>query len=172
VYIDAYPGLPPRAEPNHVVLHLSDGTTIWAKPDYGSADCTDYISCRSATLVLNPAWDECAPRGAFYEIAALDGAPVLDSNFWEIIEPAKKTSVYVGFACGQGFAGPDFTAVSNQTAEKACLSRASTSTSTGARVAAALALGATYFSYRAAYDRAVQCVSNELSSTTWGAKCY
>jgi hypothetical protein len=171
-YIDAYPSLPPRAEPDHIVLHLNDGTTIWAKPNYGGEDCRDYMNCRRATLVLNPAWNRCAPRGTFYEVATVDGSLLLESSFWEITEPTKKASAYVGFACGQGFAGPDLTGVSNQTMKSGCSSQAPTSSSTGMTIAAAMALCVTYFSYQAAYDRTVHCVTNELNGTTWSTKCY
>ncbi len=170
-YIDAYPGLPPKAKPDHVVLHLSDGTTIWAKPHYGSEDCTSYLNCRRATLILNPAWNQCSPRGTLYEVATEDGRLVFESSSWEITEHTTNASVHVGFACGHGFAGPDFTAISNQT-EGGCLSRTSASAPTGTTVAAALALGAAYFSYRAAYGRTVDCVTDELSGTTWSTKCY
>lgn len=172
LYIDAYPSLPPKAQPHHVILHLSDGTTIWGKPDYGSNDCSDYMNCRRATLVLNPAWNQCTPQGVFYEVATVDGRLVLASNFWEITEPTTKTSAYVGFACGRGFAGPSLAAVSNQAVERGCLSQAPAPNSTGTKVAAAIALGAAYFSYRAAYNRTIQCVSDELSGTTWSTKCY
>jgi hypothetical protein len=172
LYIDAYPSLPPKAEPEHIVMHLSDGTTIWGKPLYGRKDCTNYMNCRRATLVLNPAWNQCTPQGIFYEVATVDGRLVLNSNFWEITEPTTKTSVYVGFACGQGFASSSLAAVSTQTVESGCLSQASASNSTGTTVAAAMALGAAYFSYRAAYDRTIQCVTDELSGTTWSTKCY
>jgi len=171
VYIDAYPSLPPRAEPNHIVLHLSDGSTIWEKPHYGTQDCTDYLNCRYATLVRNPAWHQCSPQGIFYEVAAVDGRPVLDAGSWQITEPTTKASAYVGFACGQGFAGPSLTALSNRTAETGC-SLQLASAPTGAPVAAAMALGAAYFSYRAAYNRPVYCVTNELSDTSRAAKCY
>jgi hypothetical protein len=172
VYIDAYPSLPPKAEPDHIVLHLSNGTTIWGKPHYGSNDCTDYMNCRRATLVLNPAWNQCTPQGIFYDVATVDGRLVLESSVWEITEPTTKASAYVGFACGQGFADPSLTAVSNQTVETGCSSLPSASTPTGMTVAAAMALGAAYFSYRAAYDRTIHCVTNELSDTTWSTKCY
>jgi hypothetical protein len=172
VYIDAYPSLPPKADPDHIVLHLSDGTTIWEKPNYGSEDCTDYMNCRRATLVLNPAWHQCSPQGIFYEVAAVDGRLLLESSFWEITDPATKASAYVAFACGQGFAGPNLTAISNQTAESGCLSQESASTPTGMTAAAAMALGAAYFSYRGAYDRTVYCVTNELSDTTSSTRCY
>jgi len=171
-YIDAYPGLPPKAQPHHIVLHLSDGTTIWGKPDYGSKDCTDYMNCRRATLVLNPAWNRCTPQGIFYEVATVDGRLVLESNLWQITEPTTKTSAYVGFACGQGFADSSLAAVSTQTVESGCLSQASPSNSTGTTVAAAMALGAAYFSYRAAYDRTIQCMTDESSGTTWSTRCY
>ena len=170
--IDAYPSLPPKAQPDHIVLHLRNGTTIWEKPHYGSKDCTDYMSCRRATLVLNPVWDQCIPRGIFYEVATVDGRLVLNSNFWQITEPATKTSAYVGIACGQGFAGPNLAAVSIQTLQSDCISQASASNSPGTTVAAAMALGATYFNYRAAYDHTVQCVSDESNSTTWSTRCY
>src|SRR5690242_6335143 len=103
VYIDAYPGLPPAVEPDHVVLHLSDGTTIWAKPHYGSDDCTTYLNCRRATLALNPIWNQCSPKGIFYEAATEDGRLVFESNAWEITDRATKASVHVGFACGHGY---------------------------------------------------------------------
>ena len=172
VSIDAYPSLPPKAEPNHIVLHLSDGTTIWEKPHYGSQDCSDYLNCRYATLVRNPAWNHCSPQGIFYEVAAVDGRPVLGASSWQITEPATKVSAYVTFACGQGFAGPNLTVVSNQTAESGCLAQASASAPTGMAVAAAMALGGAYFSYRAAYQRTVHCVTDEFSDTTPGARCY
>jgi hypothetical protein len=171
VYIDAFPSLPPKAEPDYIVVHLSNGTTLWEKPHYGSGDCTDYMNCRRATLVLNPAWNQCTPRGISYEVATVDGLPVLGSSFWEITEPTTKVSAYVGFACGQGFAGSNLAAVSNQTAENGCLSPASASTP-GMTVATAMALGAAYFSYRAAYDRSVHCVTAELSGTIWSTQCY
>ena len=172
VYIDAYPNLPPKAQPDHILLHFSNGTTIWEKPHYGSKDCTDYMNCRRATLVLNPAWNQCTPQGIFYEVATVDGRLVLNSNFWQITEPATKTSAYVGIACGQGFASPSLAAVSTQTLQNDCISQAPASNSTGTTVAAAMALGATYFNYRAAYDHTVECVSNELSRTTWSTRCY
>jgi hypothetical protein len=171
-YIDAYPGLPPKAEPDHVVLYLSDGTTIWAKPHYGSDDCPNYINCSRATLVLNPTWNQCSPQGIFYDAATEDGQLIFDSSAWEITDRRTNASVHVGFACGRGFASPDFTAISNRTAESRCLSPTSASTPTGANVAAALALGSAYFNYRASYGRAVHCVANELSATTWSTKCY
>jgi hypothetical protein len=171
VYIDAYPSLPPRAEPDHVVLHLSDGTTLWEKPHYDSEDCTDYMNCRRATLVLNPAWNQCTPQGIFYEVATVDGRPILGSSLWQITEPTAKTSAYVGFDCAQGFAASNLTAVSNQTAESGCPFQSS-STPTGTTVAAAMALGAAYFSYRAAYDRTVQCVTDELSAAASSTRCY
>ena len=135
-------------------------------------DCTDYMNCRRATLVLNPAWNQCTPQGIFYEVATVDGRLVLNSNFWQITEPATKTSAYVGIACGQGFASPSLAAVSTQTLQNDCISQAPASNSTGTTVAAAMALGATYFNYRAAYDHTVECVSNELSRTTWSTRCY
>jgi hypothetical protein len=172
VYIDAYPHLPPKAQPDHIVLHLSNGTTIWEKPNYGSKECTDYMNCRRATLVLNPAWNQCTPQGVFYEVASVDGRLVLNSNFWQITEPATKTSAYVGIACGQGFASSSLAAVSTQTLQNDCISQIPASNSTGTTVAAAMALGATYFNYRAAYDHTVECVSDELSGTTWSTRCY
>lgn len=172
VYIDAYPSLPPKAEPDHIVLHLSDGTTIWGKPHYGSEDCTDYINCRRVTMVLNPAWEHCTPRGILYEVATVDARPFLESSFWQINEPTTKTSAYVDFVCGQGFAGPSLTAVSDQTMESGCLSQPPASTPPGMNLAAAMALGATYFNYRAAYNRTVYCVTNGLSGDTWSTKCY
>jgi hypothetical protein len=171
VYIDAFPGLPPKAEPSHVVLHLSDGTTIWEKPHYGSEDCTDYLNCRRATLIPNPAWNHCSPEGISYEVVAVDGKPVLDASAWEITEPTSKISAYVGFACGQGFSGPSLSGVSNQTAGADCLSRASAAPP-GVTVAAALTLGAAYFNYRAAYNRPVHCVADQLSATASSTKCY
>jgi len=171
VYIDAYPSLPPTADPDHLILHLTDGTTLWGKPRYGSADCIDYMNCRRATLVLNPTWKQCRPQGTSYEVATADGRLVLESDLWEITDLTTKTSAYVGFACGQWFAGSNLTVVSNQTAEK-CSSQASTSIPTGTSAAAAIALGAAYFSYHAAYDRPVLCVSDESSSATVNAKCY
>ena len=81
VSVDAYPGLPPRAEPKQVVLRFSDGTTIWAKPRYESADCTNYITCRRATLILNPAWKRCSPEGISYEVATEDSKVVFESSF-------------------------------------------------------------------------------------------
>jgi len=171
-YIDAYPGLPPAVEPDHVVLHLSDGTTIWAKPHYGSDDCTNYLNCRRATMILNPIWKQCSPEGIFYEAATEDGRLVFESSAWEITDRATKASVHVGFACGHGFAGQDFTAVSNRTVEGGCVSPTSAATPTGATMAAALALGAAYFNYRASYDRAVHCVADELNATTWSTECY
>jgi hypothetical protein len=172
VYIDAYPSLPPKAEPNHIILHLSDGTTIWAKPDYRSNDCSNFINCRRATVVLNPAWNQCSPQGIFYEVATEDGKLIFESSAWEITEPATNASVHVGFACGRGFAASDLTAVSNQTVEQGCLSQSAAANSTGRTMAAALALGAAYFNYRAVYDRAVQCVTDELSDTRWSTRCY
>jgi hypothetical protein len=168
VYIDAYPELPPNAEPDHLVLHLSDGNTLWAKPNYGSADCTSYVNCRSATLVLNPAWSQCTPRGIFYEVSTADGGLVLESRLWQITAPMNKATAYVGFACGRGFAGLDFTTISKQSREDGCLSQPSGPTPTGKTLATAVALSATYFSYRAAYDRTVECVTDEWS----GTKCY
>jgi len=171
VYLEPYPSLPPKAEPDHIVLHLNDGTTIWGKPDYGRKDCTDYINCRRATLVLNPAWNGCTPLGKFYELATVDGRLVFDSNSWQITEPATKSSAYVGFACGQGFAVPTLTTLSNQTAQSDC-SAQSASPPPGTMVAAAMALGAAYFNYRAAYGRVVQCVSYEQGGATRSTKCY
>jgi hypothetical protein len=172
VYIDAYPSLPPKADPNHIVLHFSDSTTIWGKPLYGSEDCTEYQNCRRATMVLNPAWNQCTPQGIHYEVAAVDGRLVLASSFLQITDPKTKASAYVGFACGEGFAGPNLTVVSNQTAASRCLSQASPSTSTGVTVAAAMALASTYFSYQAAYGRTVHCMTDELSNTAWNTRCY
>jgi hypothetical protein len=172
VYIDAFPSLPPKAEPSHVILHFSDGTTIWEKPHYGSEECTDYLSCRYATFVRDPAWSQCSPQGIFYEVAAVDGRPLLNASSWEITDPKTKVSTFVGFACGHGFAGPNLTTLSNQTAQSDCTPQASASAPTGLPVAAAMALGAAYFSYRAAYNRPVRCVTDELSDTTRSAKCY
>jgi hypothetical protein len=171
-YIDAYPGLPPKAEPDHLVLHLINGTTIWNKPLYGKEDCSDYISCRRATMALNPAWIQCTPHGVFYEVATVDGKPVLESNFWQVIEPTTKSSAYVGFTCNQGYVSPNLAAVSNRAAESGCLYPVSGSTPSAVTVASAISLAATYFNYRAAYQRPVRCVSEPLSGTTRSTRCY
>jgi hypothetical protein len=172
VYIDAFPSLPPKADPNYVVLHFSDGTTLWEKPHYGRQDCSDYLSCRYATLIRNPVWNECSAKGISYEAAAADGRPLLDSSFWVFTEPTTNASAYVGFACGQGYAGPNFTAASNKTAEKDCLQQASAAAPTGTNVAAGIALGTAYFKYRAAYDRPVYCSTDGLNGSTPTIKCY
>ncbi|MBV8771352.1 MAG: hypothetical protein JO166_03310 [Deltaproteobacteria bacterium] len=172
VYIDAYPTLPPRGEPDHIVLHLSDGTTIWAKPEYGTPECTDYMTCRRAALLLNPAWNRCTPHGTVYEMTSVDGRLVLESDVWQVTDLRTKASVFVSFACGEGLAGSSLGAVSRQSAANACLSEASASNPTGATLAAAMDLGTAYFTYRASYDRAVQCVADKASSTRWAIKCY
>lgn len=172
VYIDAYPSMPPRADPTHVVLHFSDGTTLWEKPHYGRQDCSDYLNCRYATVIRNPVWNQCSPEGISYEVAAADGRPVLDSNFWVITDPLSKATAYVGFACGQGYAGPNFTAVSNKTAEKNCSQETSAPPWTGRNLAAAIALGTGYFKYRAAYDRPVYCLADESNNRAPGISCY
>ena len=172
VNIDAYPGLPPRAEPDHVVLRLSDGTTIWAKPQYGSPECTDYMNCRRAALLLNPAWNACTPYGIVYEMTSVDGRLVLESNVWQITDLRTKSTAFVGFACGEGVASSSLGAVSRQTEGSTCSPEASASTPTGTKLAAAMSLGSTYFTYRASYDRVVQCVADQMSDTSWNTKCY
>jgi hypothetical protein len=171
-YINAYPSLPPKSEPDHLVLHLINGTTIWSKPLYGREDCADYISCRRATLALNPVWNQCTPHGVFYEVATVDGKPVLESNLWQVIEPTTKTSAYVGLTCNQGYASPSLSAVSNRAAETGCLYPASSSPSSPMTVASAISLAATYFNYRAAYQRPIRCVSEPLTGATRSTRCY
>ena len=171
VYIDAFPSLPPKADPNYVVLHFSDGTTLWMKPHYGRQDCSDYLSCRYATLIRNPGWNQCSPEGISYEVSAADGRPLLDSSFWVLSDPTTKASAYVGFACGQGFAGPNFTAVSNKTAQKEWLQTPAPAP-TGTNVAAAMALSTAYFKYRAAYHRPVYCLTDEWNRSTPIITCY
>ena len=172
VYIDAYPSLPPAADPDYLILHLSDGTTIWGKPEYGSVDCTDYLNCRRATLFLNPAWKQCQPQGISYDVATADGRLVLESSLWEITDSKSKASAYVGLVCGQGFAGSSLSVIPNQTPRNGCSSQPAASVPTGTAVAAAMALGAAYFNYRAAYDRPVLCVTDDLRAAARSAKCY
>lgn len=170
-YMDAYPTLPPRGEPDHIVLHLSDRTTIWAKPEYGTAECTDYMTCRRAALLLNPAWNRCTPHGIVYEMTSVDGRLVLESNVWQVTDLRTKATVFVNFACGEGVTGSSLAAVSSRSEGSACPAEFA-SNPTGTTLAAAMALGTTYFTYRASYDRAVQCVADQTSGTTWVTKCY
>jgi hypothetical protein len=171
-YINAYPSLPPKAEPDHLVMHLLNGTTVWSKPLYGSEDCADYISCRRASLALNPLWNQCTPHGVFYEVATVDGKPVLESNFWQVIEPSSKASAYVAFTCNQGYVSPNLAAISNRTAQTDCLYPTFNSPSSPVMMASAISLAATYFNYRAAYQRPIRCVSEPLSGTTRSTRCY
>ena len=171
VSIDAFPSLPPKAQPDHIVLTLNDGRTIWLKPHYDSSDCTNYMDCRRATFVLNPTWSRCDPRGISYEVATVDGKSVLDSSTLEVTDSARKATVYVGFACGRGYAGPNLAPISNRTVHGSCPSQPSASTP-GTNAAAEIALGAVYFRYGAAYARSVDCVTDELNGTDLGATCY
>jgi hypothetical protein len=171
-YIDAYPSLPPRAEPDHIVLHLSDGTTIWSKPEYGTSECTGYMTCRRAVLLLNPAWNACTPHGILYEMTSVDGRLLLESNAWQMTDLKTKATTFVGFSCGEGIAGSDLGAVSRQSQGSACSPEAPVSGPTGAKLAAAMNLGTAYFNYRASYDRGVQCVADETSSNSWTTRCY
>jgi hypothetical protein len=170
--IDAFPNLPPRAQPNYFVLKMNDGTTVWGKPNYNSADCVDYLDCRRATLVLNPVWRECRPLGDAYEVASIDGRLVLNSDLFEVTDSATKAKTYVGFACGQGFAESDLTAIANQTEHPQCIPSVSASTSTGKTAAEAVALGATYFTYRAAYSRPVHCYADAANPISAPMNCY
>ena len=166
--INAYPAWPPNAQPEHIVLHYNNGTTVWGKASYGSADCTDYMSCRRATFILNPAWKQCAPQGHVYEVVTLDGEPVLESGLLQVIDPPTKATVYIGFACARGFAGQSVTSLIDQIRQSGCLSQASAASAAGApagqgghpylkaavevigvTLAAAAVLGTAYFGYRA-----------------------
>jgi hypothetical protein len=174
VNVDAYPGMPPKEDPKQIVLHFSDGTTLWAKPQYGTEECPNYLNCHRATVILNPAWDRCSPEGISYEVATEDGKLLFDSRSWLVTQRARKASVHIAFSCGTGFAGEDFTAVSNAAARaNVCPSQDSAFPQTGmALTATATALAGTYFTYRAAYDRAVTCVSHQMSNTKWSTNCY
>lgn len=103
-HIDAYPGWPPKAQPEHIVLHYDNGTSIWGKPSYGSPDCSEFATCRRATFILNPSWNQCTPQGPDYEVLTLDGNPVLHSSLLQIIDPATMKTTYLGFGCGRAFA--------------------------------------------------------------------
>jgi hypothetical protein len=172
VSIDAFPSLPPKAQPDHIVLTLNDGRTIWLKPYYASSDCTNYMDCRRATFVLNPTWNRCHPPGISYEVATVDGKLLLESSLLEVTDSTKKANVYVGFACGRGYAGPSLATVSNRTVHGGCLSQPSASTPVGTTAAAAIALSAAYFSYGAAYDRFVNCMTDQLDGIDLGITCY
>jgi hypothetical protein len=175
--INAYPGWPPNAQPEHIVLHYDNGETIWGKPLYGVPDCVDYMSCRRATFILNPTYAKCTAQGHVYEVATLDGKLVLESSLLQISDPATKGTVYVGFACGRGFAGPDVVSVVNQVQQSGCMSGSSQSQPpvasptaasnqqthpylnaavevVGIALVAAGVLGTAYFSYRAAQANA------------------
>jgi hypothetical protein len=169
-HINAYPASPPNAQPEHIVLHYDNGTTIWGKPSYGSPDCTNYMTCRRATFILNPAWSQCSPQGHLYEVATLDGKPVLDSSLLQVIDPPTKATVFIAFACGRGFAGPDLTSLISQAQQSGCLQNGSQPTTQatassgqeehpylnagvtiiGIALATAAVLGVAYFGYRAA----------------------
>jgi hypothetical protein len=174
-HINAYPGWPPSAQPQHIVLHYDNGTSIWGKPSYGSPDCSDYMSCRRATFILNPAWNQCSPQGNVYEVLTLDGNPVLDSSLLQITDPrAKMSPAYIGFACGRGFAGPSVTSLVGQVQQSGCLSQAGSASAgapaasgqgghpylnaavevVGMTLAAAAVLGVAYFGYRASVANA------------------
>ncbi|HZP44250.1 MAG TPA: hypothetical protein VFB15_01250 [Candidatus Binataceae bacterium] len=168
--IDAYPSLPPRAQPKFFVINLNDGTSVWGKPYYNDNDCANYLECRRATFVLNPSWNDCRPSGNRYEVATLDSRLVLSSTLFQVTDLTTDTIAYVGFACGQGFAESDLSNAANRVAHPQC-SSAAPSAATGANLAKALALGAAYFSYRAAYNRPVRCFADDsrIGATT---ACY
>ena len=176
ISIDAFPSLPPKAQPDHIVLNLNDGTTIWAEPSYGSEDCVNYLDCRRANVILNPIWnDECKPQGDAFEVATADGRLVFNSSLFVVTETATGSTAYVGFTCGRGLAASSFLAVVNRITDESCLPPLGDSNASraGATMAASMELGAAYFHYRAAYDQSVQCVVEEADgAATASITCY
>jgi hypothetical protein len=108
--------------------------------------------------------------------------------------PATQGTVYVAFACGRGFAGPDLSSIRAQIPEGGCSTQGSASASAvpasgqdhpylnaaigivGSTLAAAAILGVAYFGYRAAAvsseaNNPVTCTTNQLGTTVWTTTC-
>ncbi|GEM_PF-2624454 len=120
-HINAYPGFPPRAQPDFIVLHYETGDVIWGKPSYQTPQCPDFATCRRATFILNPAWNQCSPIGHLYEVETLDGHPVLESSLLWVTDTSTQSRVFIAFACGRGIAGPDLASVVSQAQQSGCL---------------------------------------------------
>jgi len=197
-HINAYPVWPPNAQPEHIVLHYDNsGEVIWGKPSYGAPECTDYMTCRRATFILNPTWNQCTPQGHLFEVITLDGKPVLESSLLQIIDPTTRGTAYVAFACGRGFAGPSVTSVADQIQRSGCFSGAAPTQAApqlsqdhpflnaavqavGMTLAAAAVLGTAYFEYRAAaaearaqttYTAPVCCTTIQVGQM-WQTTCH
>jgi len=164
-YINAYPGWPPNAQPDHIVIHYPNGDSIWGKPAYGTPDCADYMHCQRATFVIDPKWNKCVPAGHLLEVVTLDGQPVLDSSLLQIVDPNSQRTVYLAFANNTWYAGPSVTgvvaqarqAVQHAAAAPAAMASNGSASQTGAQafgiafgvaLAAALALGVVYLAAR------------------------
>jgi len=188
--IDAYPGWPPRVQPGHILIHYDNRAVLWGKPSYGSPECGHFNTCRRATFILNPTYTQCIAHGHVYEVTTLDGKPVLHSRLLQVIDPAGRRTVDVAFACGRGFAGPDFASIGARISQAGCTSAsikhgmplsaipaASISQggpySQGMTLAAGAVLSGAYFRYRAtvAQPTRATCTTNQLNMTAWTTTC-
>lgn len=191
-HIDAYPGWPPRVQPDHIVVHYHNGPVIWEKPSYGGSQCGHFTACRRATFIANPTYAQCTAQGHLYEVIALDGKSVLDSRLLQIIDRAATSrTVDVAFACSRGFAGPDFPSIGARISQAECMSGSikhgmplsaipTVSTSQehpyakGMTLVAAAILGMAYFDHRTAVSAQptpVTCTTNQLGMTAWTTTC-
>jgi hypothetical protein len=190
--IDAYPAWPPNGTPDHLVIHYSNGDTIWGKPSYGAANCQDYEHCQRATFMMNPTWNKCVAVGQLLEVVTLDGMPVLESSLLQITDTQTSRTVYLGLSRGTWYAGPSVTAVASQAQQAVSQTSQSPSPTpasgdehpylkAGVQVvtgtlAAVLVLGMAYLDYRAQVQSSynannISCTSSEMGNS-WYTNCH
>jgi hypothetical protein len=193
-HINAYPGWPPRAQPEFIVLHYDTGDVIWGKPSYQTPQCADFTTCRRATFILNPTWNQCSPSGHLYEVETFDGLPVLESSLLWVTDTSTQARVFIAFACGKALAGPDLASVANQARQSGCLAASSGSQGSralapgsipqvhpylkaavsvvGTALVAAAVVGTAYFVYRTmAAQSSVACTTFQ-AGTMWNTYCF
>ncbi|MGH7947681.1 MAG: hypothetical protein ACREQF_00435, partial [Candidatus Binataceae bacterium] len=97
---------PSWAKLEYVTVVYDDGSTIWARPSYGSGDCLDAAQCKRMVMRIN--------QGRLLEAVSLDGSPVLLSKMLQFNDPATQSSFYVAEVDGKWNSGPDLVSLVGQ----------------------------------------------------------
>jgi hypothetical protein len=181
-WMDAYPDWPNL---DHLMIHYSNGETIWGKPLYGTPNCANSYTCRQALFNIN--------KGPILEVLTLDGKPVLDSSLLQITNPKTGGVVYLAVSGGRMFAGSDLQSLAQQVSQAQQSSQVSQSPSptpsgdehpylkAGVQIvtgtlAAVLVLGMAYLDYRAQVQSSynannISCTSSEIGNF-WYTNCH
>ncbi|MGB8412598.1 MAG: hypothetical protein WCE23_07215 [Candidatus Binatus sp.] len=182
--MDAYPDWPNL---DHLMIHYSNGDTIWGKPLYGTSNCANSYTCRQALFNIN--------KGPTLEVLRLDGKPVLNSSLMQITYPKTGGVFYIALSGGRMVAAPDLQSLAQkvgqaqQSASQAPQSPSPTPASgeehpylkAGVQIvegtlAAVLVLGMAYLNYRAQVQASYNannfsCTSSEMGNF-WYTNCH